>query len=71
MFGKDANSWIDDRTKGNMQNDGNVPHWDSEPANRKKWLNDFLPWRHRRKRRFSNEPQVDVLMSVLDEKNLK
>ena len=37
MFGKDANSWIDDCTKGNMQNDGKVPHWDCEPDTKEKW----------------------------------
>ena len=68
-FGKDANSWIDDRTKGNMQNDGKVPHWDCEPETKEKWKKDFLRWRHRRKGGFSAETQVHVLMSVLDDKN--
>ena len=71
MFGKDGNSWIDDRTKGNMKNDGKVPHWDCEPDTKEKWMKDFLRWRHRRKGRFSPESQFELLMSVLNDKNFK
>ena len=71
MFGKDASSWIDDRTKGSMQNDENVSHWDCKPDTKEKWMKDFLRWRHRQKGRLSPESQVEVLPSVLDDKNFK
>ena len=34
-------------------------------------MKDFLRWKHCRKGRFGPESQVDVLMSVLDDKNFK
>ena len=71
MFGKDAKSWIDGRTKGNIQNDGKVPHWDCEPDTKEKWMKAFLQWEHRRKGCFTPESQVEVLMSVLDDKTFK
>ena len=71
MFSKDANSWIEYGTKGDMQNDGNVPHPDCEPETTEKWRKDSLGWRHRRKGCFSPESQVEVLMLVLDDKNFK
>ena len=66
-----ANSWIVDRTKGKMQNDGKVQHWDCEPDAKEKWMTDFLQWRHCRKGGFSPECEVQVLRLVLDDRNVE
>ena len=71
LFGKDANSSIDDRSKGKVQKDEYVPHWNCEPDTTEKWMKDFLRWGHRRKGRLGPKSQVEVLMSVMDDKNFK
>ena len=71
VFGKEGHTWIDDETKNSMQQEAKVPHWDCTVETNDKWSKHFLKWRHRRRGRFSPAYQVDLFISVLDNKNFR
>ena len=71
VFGKEGHTWIDDETKDSMQQEAKVPHWDCTVETKDKWSKQFLKWRHRRRGRFSPAYQVELLISVLDNKNFR
>ena len=71
VFGKEGHTWIDDETKDSMQQEAKVPHLDCTVETKDKWSKQFLKWRHRRRGRFSPAYQVELLISVFDNKNFR
>ena len=69
VFGKEGHTWIDDETKDSMQQEANVTLWDCTVETKDKWSQQFLKWRHRRRGRFSPAYQVELVISVWDNRN--
>ena len=71
VFGKGGHTWIDHETKDSMQQDAKVPHWNCNVQTTDKWSKQFLKWQHCRCGRFSPAYQVELLISVLNNKNFR